>query len=151
MRAATAASHPAAGRGDDEEDEELASATRARYLIDGIASLEPDRRTRSALRRQELLLAEREGASIHHLAMGRRASSMSGRLAITTERLILIKRRPVTLASLEELDDVSLMAHRLQVMLTTGAGFAIRAFRPRLLRVELAEARAHWFDRQVLP
>ena len=136
-----------AGLIDDAEDEALASAARAQYLSSGIASLEPDRRVRSALGRGELLLAERPRAAIDPLANGRE-SPMSGRLAVTSERLIFLQRSPVTLAGLEDLDDISLIAHRLQVLLTTGAAFAIRALRPRLLHVELAEARAEWFDRQ---
>jgi hypothetical protein len=136
-----------AGLTDDTEDEALASAARARYLHSGIASLEPDWRVRSALGRGELLLAERPRAAIDRLANGGE-SPMSGRLAVTSERLILLKRSPVTLAALEDVDDISLIADRLQVLLTTGAAFAIRALRPRLLQVELAEARAEWFDRQ---
>ena len=142
------ASHGVGPLVDDEaEDLALASAARSQYLISTIPSLEPDRRTRSALRCQELLLAERTRASVDHWAVGRRAS-MSGRLAVTNERLILLRRRPVTLAALEELDEISLIARRLQVILTTGVCFAIRAFRPGLLQVELAEARAQWSDRQ---
>jgi hypothetical protein len=132
---------------DEAEDEALASAARSEYLSTGLVALRPGRRTRSVLGEQERLLAERQRASVVHLPAGRTAP-MSGRLAVTSERLLLVGRAPVTLATLAELDDTCLVSYRLHVALTGGAAFAIRAMRPRLLRVELAEARAQWLDGQ---
>jgi hypothetical protein len=114
-----------------------------------LTSIEPDPAWRSALGRDERLLALREVASIDLLPAGGR-SSVWGRLAITTERLIMIAGLPVTLATLEEFDDVTLVTDRLLVLLKSGVSFTIQASQPRLLRVQLAEARASRSDRQML-
>jgi len=144
---------PTASRGrvrfpyDEAEDEALAAAARASYLRKELADLGPDRRMRAVLDREERMIAERRRASVRHLT-GVRSAPMSGRLAITSHRLVLVKREPITLAAHEELDDTCLIAYRVHVLLTTGIGFAIEALRPRLLRVELAEARAQWLEAQ---
>lgn len=132
----------------EDEDEALAAAARARYRKDGIIRIEPDGGLRSALGTDEGLLAVRQTASIERLADGGGAS-MSGRLAITTQRLMLVHSQPLTLASLDELDDITVVRDRLLVTLTSGTGFFISVPRPRLLRVELAEARASRKDRSV--
>ncbi len=131
----------------DAEDEALAAAARARYLTDGIESIEPDNAMRSALRGGEQLLALREMASIDAPPHGG-PSPLSGRLALTNERLVIVDGLAITVATLEELDDVTLIADRLQVMLASGTGFTIEAQSPRLLRVQLAEARANRSERQ---
>ncbi len=140
------ADHVGAGIDPDMEDDALARAARARFRSDGIGSIEPDQGMRSALGGDEELLAVRQNASVERLAAG--APPESGRLAITTERIFLLDGHAVTLATLEELDDVTLVTDRLLVMLTGGAGFTIKAPQPKLLRVELAAARASRTERQ---
>jgi len=130
------------------EDEALAAAARTLYGRQGIGSIEPDRRTRSVLGGQEQLLATRRPVTIHRLGVGDGAAT-SGQLALTTERLILVKKQSLSLAYLDELDDVTLILGRLEVILSTGAGFAIKADQPRLLRVQMAAGRAQWLGRQV--
>lgn len=130
------------------EDEALAAAARARYRTDGIIRIEPDGGMRSALGSDEHLVAIRPVASVEHSTAGGDAR-LSGVLAITTHRLMLVDSKPVTLASLDELDDVTLASDRLLVTLRTGLGFTIDAAHPRLLRVELAEARASRLDGQI--
>jgi hypothetical protein len=125
----------------DLEDEALAAAARALYRTSGIVSIEPDPHMRAALGSDEQLLAIRQVASVEDL-LERDGPRRSGRLAITTRRLMMVDGQPVTLAGLEELDDVSVVMDRLLVTLTTGAGFRIDAEQPRLLRVQLAAARA---------
>jgi hypothetical protein len=119
-----------------------------RFRTDGMATIEPDHQMRSALRPDEQLLAVRQAAGVERLVDGVR-SMLSGPLAITNNRLLLVDGQPVTLASFDELDDVTLVTDRLLVMLTSGVGFTIDAVNPRLLRVELAAARARWSDGQV--
>jgi hypothetical protein len=131
----------------DLEDEALASAARDRYRTDGIDSIEPDAGMSLALRSDEQLLAVRQTASVERPLDGGQAL-VSGYLAITSRRVMLIDEQPVTLASFEELDDVTLVSDRLLVTLTSGTGFAISATNPTLLRVQLAEARASWSDGQ---
>ena len=127
------------------EDEALAAAARVRYRTDGLASIEPDGVLGSALDDDEQLLAVRETASIDHRPPDG-SPPATGRLALTSKRLMVVDQRPVTLASLEELDDVMLVADRLVVMLTSGSVFTVTAVQPRLLRVQLAEARARRLD-----
>jgi hypothetical protein len=131
----------------DLEDEALARAARAHYRREGIPIIEPDGAIRSALCSDEQVLAFRPGASVERLLEAGGGSPVSGPLAVTTERLLFIDGRPMTLASLEELDDVSLATDRLLVLLTSGTGFRISTARPRLLRVQLAEARASRLER----
>jgi hypothetical protein len=130
----------------DLDDEALAKAARARYRTDGIRSIDSDEGMRSALAGGEELLAIRHTASVERLSAEGR-SPVIGRLAITTERLMMLDAQPSTLASLDELDEVTLVSDRLLVMLTSGAGFTITAPWPMLLRVELAAARARRLDR----
>lgn len=125
----------------ESDDEALARAARARYRADGIGRLEPDDGIRSALGFDEHLLAVRQTVAVERLSDGGR-SPLFGRLAITSERLFVLDDQPLTLALLDELDEVTLVRNRLLVMLTSGDGFTITAPNPMLLRVELAAARA---------
>ena len=131
----------------DIEDEALAAAARARYRTDGLVSIEPDPQMRSVLGSDEQLLAVRQTVEVERMTDGVR-SALSGPLAVTSKRLFVVDGQPVTLASLGELEDVTLATRRLLVMLTNGVGFTIDALNPRLLRVEMAEARARWSDGQ---
>jgi hypothetical protein len=91
----------------------------------------------------EQLLAIRELATVESLSMRDEPASF-GRLAVTTKRLLMMMgAQSITLARLEEIDDVALVTDRLLVMLTTGSSFTINTAQPRLLRVELAAARAY--------
>jgi hypothetical protein len=127
--------------GSDLEDEALASAARVRYRADGIVGIEPDLAIRAVLDPDEQLLAVREVATVGSVSTPRERA-LFGRLAITTKRLLVLDGQSVTLARLEELDDVTIATNRLLVMLTTGVSFIIDTAQPRLLRVELAAARA---------
>jgi hypothetical protein len=126
----------------DVEDEVLARAARARYRSDGIVGIDADDGIRSVLDDGEQLLAVPQSATVEWLSDDGR-SLARGRLAVTTRRLLIISdAAAVALASLDELDEVTLVSDRLLVMLNGGAGFTIIAPRPMLLRVELAAARA---------
>ena len=147
-RAASAASVVGGGDAED-EDEALAEAARVRYRKDGIARIEPDDGMRSTLGSEEHLLALRDTASIVRRPLGD-SLPLSGRLAITNVRLFVVDTPSTTLASLEELDDVTLVADRLLVSLTSETGFTIETSHPRLLRVQLAAARAERLDSQMV-
>ena len=135
----------AAGIDVEFDDEALARAARTRYRTDRIGSIEPDIGIRSALGPDEQLLAVRQSATVERLS-GRGQSPLSGRLAITSKRLLMIDAEPLTLAALDDLDEVTLVRDRLLVMLTNGEGFTIIAPQPMLLRVELAAVRASRLD-----
>jgi hypothetical protein len=128
------------------DDDVLATSARARFRSEGIVGIEPDERMAAVLGQDEELVAVRQSASIERLSEAR-GSSTSRPLAITPERLLILDAElPVTLASLEELDDVTVVTDRLLVLLRDGAGFTITTSQPRLLRVELAAARASRMD-----
>lgn len=134
----------------DGDDELLASAARALYLTSKIKAIEADGPLRSLLAVDEELLAARDGVSVEHVP-GDGQTALTGRLAVTSARVMLINHKPVTLATLGELDEVNLVADRLLLMTASGGGFTIRAGRPRLLRVQLAAARAGVADRRTAP
>ena len=110
-----------------------------------MAGIEPDDDMRPAMEPDEELLAVRHTAGIERLMDGVR-SVLSGPLAITNSRLFVVDGQAVTLASFDELEDVTLVTNRLLVMLTSGVGLTIDAAHPQLLRVELAAARARSSD-----
>jgi hypothetical protein len=123
------------------EDEALAVAARLHYRSNGFPVLEADDDLRSALADEERVLAIRKTASVEHRPRNG-APPQSGRLMVTTERLMVMEDVPLTLAAFDEIDDVTLATDRLFVALSSGAGFSIQSCHPRLLRVQLAEARA---------
>ena len=132
---------------DQAQDDALAQAARTRYRADGLASIEPDDGLRSVLHDGEQLLALCDSASVHRVPTDG-SDRRNGRLAVTTDRLLILDPTPVTIATLDELDDVSLVGERLLAILTNVSGFFIETRQPRLLRVQLAAARAGRLERQ---
>ena len=88
----------------------------------------------------EAVLAVRPMAAVARPAIADGVTA--GLLAVTTERLVLVDGHTETLAMLDQLDDVMVVADRLLILLADGGGFAIEAEQPRLLRVQLAGARS---------
>jgi hypothetical protein len=143
-------------------DETAAIEARERYRSEGLPAVEPDPEIALRLRAGEGVVEVRPGAmlgrarlagsvasedpiSAGDLALGQ---TQAGRLYLTTSRLVLLTRPSdspdvlelsVELASIEEL---ALVGERLLVSLVDGTGLTIDAGRPRLLRVQVAAARA---------
>jgi hypothetical protein len=76
------------------------------------------------------------------------AESLSGRLYLTTARLVLLVRPtadgPVDAelsVLLSDIDELAVVGERLLVSLADGTGLTVDAGRPRLLRVQIAAAR----------
>jgi hypothetical protein len=149
-------------------DEADAIQARERYRNEGLQAIEPDPEIRARLRPNEELVEMRPGAMVGRALLagvggaageggaGTAPStaqsvveSLSGRLYLTTARLILLVRPTadgptdgelsVGLADIEEL---ACVGERLLVTLADGTGLTIDAGRPRLLRVQIAAARA---------
>ncbi len=154
-------------------DEADAIQARERYRNEGLQAIEPDPEIRARLGPNEELVEMRPGAMVGRALLagvggaageggaGTAPSAaqavvdpLSGRLYLTTERLVLLVRptadgktadRPtdgelsVGLADIEEL---ACVGERLLVSLADGTGLTIDAGRPRLLRVQIAAARA---------
>ena len=74
--------------------------------------------------------------------------SLSGRLYLTTARLVLLARTPdgpsdaELSVPLDDVEELACVGERLLVSLADGTGLTIDAGRPRLLRVQIAAARA---------
>jgi hypothetical protein len=143
-------------------DEADAIDARERYRSEGLPAVEPDPEIALKLHTGEGVVEVRPGATLGRvplagsvagddpisagdLAMGQ---TQAGRLYLTTSRLVLLTRPSdspdvlelsVELANIEEL---ALVGERLLVSLVDGTGLTIDAGRPRLLRVQIAAARA---------
>jgi hypothetical protein len=76
------------------------------------------------------------------------AEKLSGRLYLTTTRLLLLVRStadgPIDAelaVPLSDIDELAVVGERLLVSLSDGTGLTVDAGRPRLLRVQIAAAR----------
>ncbi len=149
-------------------DEADAIQARERYRHEGLQTIDPDPEIGARLRPNEQLIEMRPGAMVGRALLagvggaaagedgaGTASSaaqavveSLSGRLYLTTSRLVLLARPAdgppdaelsVGLADIEEL---ACVGERLLVSLADGTGLTIDAGRPRLLRVQIAAAQA---------
>jgi hypothetical protein len=143
-------------------DETDAIEARERYRSEGLPAVEPDPEIALRLHTGEGVVEVRPGATLGRAPLAGSVASddpisagdlalgqtQAGRLYLTTSRLVLLTRPSdspdvlelsVELANIEEL---ALVGERLLVSLVDGTGLTIDAGRPRLLRVQIAAARA---------
>jgi hypothetical protein len=125
---------------DIDQDAADATAARARYRAAGPETIPPDPAVRHVLAPGERLIARRCRAFVERRHPGVDARP-TGDLYVTSERLILVGRKALSIA-LAEIEDAAVIADRVVLLLTGGAVLAIEAERPRLLRVQIAAARA---------
>jgi hypothetical protein len=139
-------------------DETAAIEARARYRSEGLPAVEPDPEIALRLRAGEGVVEVRAGAMLGRaLGAGEdgesagglaRGETQAGRLYLTTSRLVLLTRpsdSPDVLelsVDLADIEELALVGERLLVSLADGSGLTIDAGRPRLLRVQVAAARA---------
>lgn len=127
-----------------EADEAEADRARERYRTEAMPALEPDGRIAPLLGPDEHVLAVRGSAFLDRREPQRGSNAptgLAGDLYVTTRRLVLVGR--LTLAfELDRIDDVLLSGERLLLVMRDGEGVSIAASQPRLLRVEIAAARA---------
>jgi len=123
------------------EDEALAAAARAHFREGRSDGVQIDGALRGALNDGESVVAT-GGRSVTYNG-GRR---VDGRLAVTTARLIAVGPPATTIVALDDMDDVIVATGQLHVTVAGGSGFTIQTPYPRLLRVQLAEARARRVD-----
>lgn len=128
------------------EDEALAAAARARFRNGRRDGVEADDELRGALDDGEDVVATGDGAVVYNGVRGGRR--VDGPLAVTTTRLIAVGPPATTIASLDDMDDAIVATGQLHVTVTDGSGFTVETPYPRLLRVQLAEARARRADGQ---
>ena len=126
-----------------EADEAAADEARERYRTTPIASLEPDDRIAPLLSRDEDVVAVRRSAVLERRETQPGAEGspgLAGDLYVTTRRLVLVGRRTVSI-QLEEIAEAIMSGDRLLLVMGDGQGASLGVAHPRLLRVEIAEAR----------
>jgi hypothetical protein len=125
-------------------DEAAADEARERHRTQSMAALEPDARIAPLLGAGEHLLAVRRSAVLDRRqpVPGLDASAgLGGDLYLTQRRLILVGRRTVSF-DLDGIEEVMLGRERLLFVMRDGEGASLSVAQPRLLRVEIAAARA---------
>ncbi len=124
-------------------DEAAAAEARARYRCDRMAPLEQDALIAPLLRPGERLLAVRRAALLDRRQPSpvSAPAGLAGDLYLTSERLVLVGRLVLSFG-LDEIEDAVLSGDRLLLVMRDGAGISLAVNRPRLLRVEIATARA---------
>lgn len=125
-------------------DETAADLARARYRTEPIATLAPDERIRPLLVPDERVVAIRRSARLERrqpTAGVRATRGLAGTLYVTSRRIVLLGRASLSFG-LGTIQEVLLSGERLLVVLRDGQGLMLEVQKPRLLRVELAAARA---------
>jgi hypothetical protein len=125
-------------------DEAAADQAREEYRTRAMPALEPDAGIAPLLGPDEHVLAVRRCAMFDRRQPrpGSDApAELAGDLYVTSRRLVLVGR--LTLAiELAEIEDAVLSGERLLLVMRDGRGASLDVARPRLLRVEIATARA---------
>jgi hypothetical protein len=124
-------------------DEDCAAAARARYRVEPMMPIQPDCVITPMLQSGEWLLVVRRGALLERRqpASGAAGPGLTGDLYLTSRRLLHVGR--LTLAfCLDEIEEAMVSGDRLLLVLHGGTGVALDVLGPRLLRVEIATARA---------
>ncbi len=132
---------PAVG---DELDEVAATEARVQYRVEGMPPLAADADVAPLLRPGERIFATRSSALV-----GRRTSpegaadppAFEGDLYLTSARLVLVGEA-VFEADLEDVEEAVLAGDQLLLVMRDGVGLSLNVDRPRLLRVQIAAARA---------
>lgn len=127
----------------DAEDEAAADRARLAFRRDGLPALEPDARIAPLLAPGERVIAIRRGALLDRRQP--RAADMplglAGDLYVTSTRVALVGRTVLSWP-LREIEEVVVAGGRLLLVLGDGRGVFVAAAGPRLLRVQIAAARA---------
>ena len=126
------------------EDGTAADDARALYRTEAPRRLEADERLAALLEQDEWLIAVRASA-----ILDRREPrpgepprpGLGGQLSLTSRRLILAGRHVLSF-ELAEVQEIVLSGERLLVVMRNGVGLALDVDQPRLLRVQIAAARA---------
>jgi hypothetical protein len=125
-------------------DEAAADEARDRYRMQPMAALEPDARIEPLLCPGERVLAVRRSALLDRRqpVLGSEApSGLAGDLYLTSRRLVLVGRHTLSI-DLDEIEEAMLSGDQFLLVMRGGQGAALGVAQPRLLRVEIAAARA---------
>lgn len=124
-------------------DEDAAAEARLRYRREPMQPIEEDATIAPLLWPGERLLSVRHGAILdrRHGRAGCRDTGLLGDLYLTSARLIHIGRLMLAFR-LDKVDEAVLSGDTLLLVLAEGVGISLVVDAPRLLRVEIATARA---------
>ncbi len=125
-------------------DEVAADRARERYRVDEMPALEPDARIAPLLGSHECVLAVRRSAQLDRRQPIPRPDAplgLAGDLYLTSRRLVLVGRQVLSF-DLGEIEEIGVSGERLLLVMSGGAGVSLDVEQPRLLRVEIATARA---------
>lgn len=129
-------------------DEDAADEARERYRTEPMALLEADDRIAPLLAPGEDVVAVRRSAVLERREVPPGAEGsigLAGDLYLTTRRLVLVGRRTVSF-DLGEIAEAMLSGDQLLLVMPNGQGASLGVTKPRLLRVEIAAARASGRD-----
>jgi hypothetical protein len=129
-------------------DETAADEAREDYRTQPMAVLAADDRIAPLLRPDEDVLAVRRSAMLERreaLASAEGPIGLAGDLYLTSRRLVFVGRRTVSF-DLGEIAEAMLAGDRLLLVMRDGQGASLGVAQPRLLRVEIAAARASGRD-----
>ena len=123
-------------------DEEAADRARELYRTQRVAALEPDTGIAPLLCTDEAVLAVRHSAMCDfESGPGGRSRGAAGDLYLTTRRLVL-RSCPALSFELRDIDEVGVSGERLLLVMRDGTAVSLDVAQPRLLRVEIGNARA---------
>ncbi|MEO6208434.1 MAG: hypothetical protein ABIP77_10845, partial [Candidatus Limnocylindrales bacterium] len=123
------------------QDERAARELRGRLRTEPLTTIPPDAHASELLDRGEGLIAVRDAVVVTLHPAPAEAPPRVVRLYVTTARIILADDTPQTIP-LDQIDELSLAAEQILLTLVNGEGICLDAGPPRLLRVQIAAARA---------
>ena len=125
-------------------DEAAADQARETYRTQPLPALEPDAAIAPVLGLDERVVAVRRSVQLDRrqpIPGSDAPLGLAGDLYLTSRRLALVGRVMVSL-DLADIEEVGLSGERLLLALRDGQGISLVVEQPRLLRVEVATARA---------
>ena len=123
------------------DDERDASEARGRVRRDGLPKVSGEDAQGVDLEPGEEVVAVRESVAVTRLCPGEPDETSSGRLFVTTRRLLVEITPPLDIG-LDDIEELAIGGDRLLLTLTDGSGLSIDASSPRVLRVEMAASLA---------
>lgn len=124
-------------------DQATADEARLRYRRRGVGRIDADEQIGPILEPDEQLVAVRRSAVVDRPETPESSAALPGvaDVYVTTRRLVLVGR-DVYSFDLETVDEAVVSNERLLLFLCDGVGLVLKVDWPRLLRVEIAAARA---------
>ena len=123
------------------QDERAALELRRRLREEPLTTVAPDDHVVDLLDTGERVIAVRDAVVVKLHPAPAAGPPRVARLYVTTARLILADDTPQTIP-LDQIDELSLAGEQILITLVNGEGICLDAGPPRLLRVQIAAARA---------